>query len=145
MLDFDKRVSLCSWNTNSLHSKVLGDKSKTVDFKNIVNKHDFIIITETWTDNIPQLEGYCSLAIFAYKYQTKNECGRYSGGVSFLYREKYRNYVKLVRSSNSYNWCRISSRILGKHKDLFVEYILLVEYIFQQKILIILRLKFFIN
>lgn len=120
MLDFHERVSFCSWNINGLHSKVLGDKSKIIDFKNVINKHDFIILTETWSDNFPQVEGFCSLSIRAYKNRTKKNSGRYSGGVSLLYKEKYQNYVELIKSSNNYMWCRISGRILGKHKDLFI-------------------------
>lgn len=120
MLDFHKRVSFCSWNINGLHSKVLGDKSKTIDFLNVINKHDFIVLTETWTDSFPQVEGFCSLSVRANKNLTKKSSGRNSGGVSFLYKEKYQNFVELIKSSSNYMWCRVSGRTLGKHKDLYI-------------------------
>ena len=118
MLDFDKRISFCSWNINGLYSKVLGNKSDYIDFKDIVNKHDFIILTETWTNAIPKVENYCAITVCPHKKQGKS--GRNSGGISLLYKNSYQNFVEIVKSSNNFVWCRISKHILGKHKDLFI-------------------------
>ena len=99
-----KRLSFCTWNINGINSKLIGDKTKCVDFLNQVTKHDFIILTETWSTSVPKVEGYNCISL-DIKYPKKNK--RISGGISLLYKECYKNKVELVKSSNNSLWCSI--------------------------------------
>lgn len=87
MINFGKRLSFCTWNINGLHNKLIGDKTQCFDFINEITKHDFILLTETWTTIIPDNEGYCQLSIHPQKINVGNKknSGRKSGGVSLLY------------------------------------------------------------
>ena len=115
MTQFDKPLSFCSWNINGLQNKLLGDKYKYVDFLEVMKKHDFILLTETWSNAIPEIEGYCSIIISPYKKSTKTS-GRHSGGIALLYKASYKNLFEVVKSSNNSIWCRISKQTLENIK-----------------------------
>jgi len=53
-----QRISFCEWNINGLYNKIIGDKTKSVDFQNVINAHDFITLTEIWTSDIPSFQNY---------------------------------------------------------------------------------------
>jgi len=99
-------------------NKRLGNKTDYIDFKDIINKHDFIFLSETWSTAIPNIENYCAISINPHKKRAKS--GRLSGGLSLLYKNKYQRFVEIVKSTTNSLWCKISKNILGKHKDLFI-------------------------
>ena len=61
------RLSFCTWNINGLYNKTIGDKSKSDDFTKVIKKHDFIAITETWTEDIKNIPNYSSFSTVPQK------------------------------------------------------------------------------
>ena len=52
------KLSFFAWNINGLFSKSLGNKLQSTDFLNMVNRFDFIIITEPWKCTDVEVAGY---------------------------------------------------------------------------------------
>lgn len=87
MINFNRRISFCTWNINGLNSKIIGDKTECLDFINTINKHDFVILTETWTSFIPEIEGYKHISVCSEKNVEKKKSGRRSGEISIVYKK----------------------------------------------------------
>ena len=99
----------------------MGDKSKCIDFINIVSKHDFVLLTETWTSSCPDIDGYSYFAVSSNKKDPlKINNGRTSGGLAFLFKDCYKNNVDLIKTSDYLIWCKISRLSLGNESDLFI-------------------------
>ena len=123
MEKFINRLSFCTWNINGLYNKTIGDKTKCNDFIQLITKHDFIAITETWTENIPNIPNYLSFSTAPQKItKTKGSKsnGRKSGGICIYYRKNYKNFIELIKTSENFIWCKISKSILQKRKDLYI-------------------------
>ena len=87
MIVINKRISFCTWNVNGLNSKILGDKTKCRAFLAVINKHDFVILTETWTTSFPEIEGYKHK--YVHRSTENKNSGRRSGGVIILYKKHF--------------------------------------------------------
>ena len=122
MMQLGKRLSFSTWNINGIHNKLIGDKTKCLDFINAISKHDFVLLTETWSTTVPEIEGYYDFTIHPQKTNLgmSKHSGRNSGGVSLLYKKCYKNNIDLINSSKSYLWCKISKNIIEKQKDLYL-------------------------
>ena len=116
MIVRNKHISFCTWNINGIQSRIIGDKTNCIDFLDIINNHDFIVLTETWKPSIPNIEGYSCISLKELSKTNK----RFSGGISLLFKECYKNMVEFVKSSNNFLWCKISKRLLHLQNDLFV-------------------------
>ena len=119
----NNRISFCTWNINGLYNKTVGDKTKSDDFLNIISKHDFITITETWTDDVPNVPGYLKTFIAPMKIRKRNiskTYGRKSGGICIYYKNEYKNHFEVISSSNNSIWCKISKKALKTKKDLYL-------------------------
>ena len=42
-------IAIATWNINGLFHKVIGDKSKNLDFARSIKCNDIIFLTETWS------------------------------------------------------------------------------------------------
>ena len=73
MCNFRKRISFCAWNINGINHKILGDKSSYSDFLNLITQHDLTILTETWSNFAPVVNGYNHFSINSQKHAKKAE------------------------------------------------------------------------
>ena len=112
------RISFSTWNVNGLSHKILGDKLQNSDFTNSINSCDFIVLTETWNRSQIEISGYNS---FTSPLNKSNSSGRQSGGISFLFRNKFQGKITLIQKSNNFIWCKLSKEILGyAEKDIYI-------------------------
>ena len=112
------RISFSTWNVNGLSHKILGDKLQNSDFTNSINSCDFIVLTETWNRSQIEISGYNS---FTSPLNKSNSSGRQSGGISFLFRNKFQEKITLIQKSNNFIWCKLSKEILGyAEKDIYI-------------------------
>ena len=55
-------LSFVAWNINGLSSKSLGDKSQHIEFLDLINNFDFMILRETWTrSKVIEVRGFRSV------------------------------------------------------------------------------------
>lgn len=121
MIDSYRKLSFCTWNINGLHNNLYGNKTACLDFLNTVKKHDFILITETWSKQALDIEGYQELSLDPLKNKnTHNTGGRKSGGLTLLYKNNFKNKITLEHSDTNHFWCKISKSAYSLQKDLFV-------------------------
>jgi hypothetical protein len=112
-------ISFSTWSINGLFNRVLGDKSKNKDFLDTIVKIDFIFLTETWTDSCCNIPGFETIASEMAKPATKHAC-RQSGGISLLFKSKFKNYVNIIKNTKNILWSKISKEILNSDLDLYV-------------------------
>ena len=113
------KISFGTWNIHGLFNKVLDDKTKNKDFVDAISNTDFMFLTETW-NNIdlvtPEFETVNSKVT---KPLTKAAC-RQSGGISLLFKSKFKNFVSITKNTENFLWSKISKEILNSDKDLYV-------------------------
>ena len=85
---------------------------------NLIKNHDLTILTETWSNFTPEINGYNQFSINSRKHTKKS--GRSSGGITIIYRNFLKNKIEIVKSSSNCVWCKISKTILERQKDLFI-------------------------
>ena len=55
-------ISISTWNVNGINNSVLGNKLLNNDFLHSVRDHDFIFLTETWSDNTNSIPGFKAIS-----------------------------------------------------------------------------------
>ena len=60
-MDRSTTMTFLAWNINGLSSKSIGDKWQNIDFLNMSNNFDFIILSETWKCTDVEISGYRSV------------------------------------------------------------------------------------
>ena len=111
------RISFSTWNINGLSSKSLGDKLLNRDFLSNINHCDFVMLTEIWNRSKLDIPGFKSFTILSNQ---KSPSGRQSGGISFLFKDKFENRITMIQNSNHSLWCKLSKDIWGYSKDVYV-------------------------
>ena len=110
------RFSFSTWNINGLSSKSFGDKLLNRDFLTTVDHCDFVILTEIWSRSKLDISGFKS---FTSLSNQKTFPGRKSGGISFLFKDKFENHISMIQSSNNFLWCKLSKEIWRYSKDVY--------------------------
>ena len=109
-------LSFSAWSVKGLNDRILGDKFENQDFIDHLNKFDFIVLSEIWTNR--------SIDVLDYKCisstEQKRNKGRLSGGVMILYRNQFASKVVIQKRSKYYIWCQIDKSLLRTTKDLFL-------------------------
>ena len=112
-------ISFSTWNINGIFSKVLGDKTKNKDFTDSISKVDFIFITETWTNTCLNIPGFEVINSQTAKPVSNQAC-RQSGGISLLFKTKFKKYVSIIKNTKNFLWSKISKEILNSDQDLYI-------------------------
>jgi hypothetical protein len=102
----------------------LARKLSDTDFLNIINKHDIIILTETWisknTNMNLEITGFESEHLHGNKSYNTNK-GRYSGGVSIYFKSEFKNNIKIIEKNNcGISWIKICKSLFHENLDTFL-------------------------
>ena len=111
------RISFSTWNINGISSKSLGDKLQNSDFLSNINNYDFVILTEIWNCSKFEISGFKN---FTTHSNQKTTSGRQSGGITLLFKDKFKNDFTMIQKSNNSLWCKLSKEIWGCTKDVYV-------------------------
>ena len=95
-LYYTSKLSFRAWNSNGLSSKSIGDKWQNIDFLNMSNNFDFIILSETWKCTDVEISGYRSVIQDAIN---SKKGGRNSGGIVLLYKNALHDWMSVVKKS----------------------------------------------
>ena len=99
-------LSIAMWNINGLFHKVIGDKSKNIDFVNSIKSNDLILLTKTWSQTNLNLPGYRT--INSIKTAKAGQMSRLSGGITLLFNSKLEKHISVIKNSQNFIWCKIS-------------------------------------
>lgn len=111
-------LSIATWNINGLFHKVIGDKSKNIDFVNSIKSNDLILLTETWSQTNLNLPGYRT--INSIKTAKVGQTSRLSGGITLLFNSKLEKHISVIKNSQNFIWCKISREISKSNNDLYL-------------------------
>ena len=73
-------------------NKTLGDKLQNNDFLSSINNYDFVVLTEIWNRSQIEIPGYNNFTTSPTK---TNSTGRQSGGITFLFKNRFQNGSKV--------------------------------------------------
>ena len=99
-----ERLKMCTINVCGLKSKLMSP-----DFEDFIKEYDFICVTETKLDNYDNI----SLENYSIITNNRSHCKHKSGGVVFIYRAVYSQYVKVVAKSKHALLVTISPNVCG--------------------------------
>lgn len=111
-------ISLSTWNINGLSNQVLGDKTRNKDFLDNISKYDFIFLTETWSNTVVDIPGFEAVSSCTAARKS-NKGSRLSGGITLIFKDKFKNQVTIVKQSKNFLWCKISKNNLNSDLDLY--------------------------
>ena len=104
------------WNIQGLVTKLNDD-----DFISLINNYDLILLTETWTSKISNIDinGYES--INCPRLKCNKRAKRDSGGIAIYYKTKYQNCIELVNiNSKGIVWLKLKRTYFGTVNDLYL-------------------------
>ena len=113
------KISFSTWNIHGSSDIVMGDKLRNDCFVNSIRNNDFVLLTETWTRNNVQVSGY-KCFISTPNVESINCSGRLSGGLCFLYKEKYYSAVTMLKASTNFIWCKLDKSCLATKQDIYL-------------------------
>ena len=119
-MPYAPKLSLSTWNIRGLNStsSIYDNKFLHKDLLNLLNDSDITILTETWTQTI-DIQGYNSFTIPPMK-RSSSSSGRSSGGVAVLFKNYFNSFISLIKSDQSYLWCKLDRKLGNFSKDLFI-------------------------
>ena len=112
-------IAFSTWNIHGLINKVLGDKTKNKDFVEAISNIDFMFLTETWNNQDINIPGFETINSNLAKPKSKYAC-RQSGGISLIFKSKFKNFVSIVKNTKNFIWSKISKEILSSDTDLYI-------------------------
>ena len=117
---FGGDLKICHWNIGGLKSRVYGSKDKDVNFLQVVNDHEIILLTETHTNDKTHvaIPGYYTFQISRPKHK---KARKHSGGIALIVKEELKNSVTFTSSkSNNIGWIRIQKKFINSNEDLII-------------------------
>ena len=117
--DMSSKLSFCAWNINGLSSKCLGNKLQNLDFLNVIDNCDFILLTEIGNCTDLEITGYKSFVQCSTPNQSRKG-GRKSGGIALLYKNKLDKDIVITKTTQNYVWFVIKKGLLNSIKDIHV-------------------------
>jgi exonuclease III len=113
-------IAIATWNINGLFHKVIGDKSKNLDFVRNIKSNDIIFLTETWSQTTLNIPGYKTITSIKTPKLSRHKLSRLSGGITLLYKSKLEKYISVVKNSQNILWCKISKELFKSDNDLYL-------------------------
>ena len=117
--DMSSKLSFYALNINGLSSKCLGNKLQNLDFFNVIDNCDFILLTEIGHCTDLEITGYKSFV----ECSTPNQSikgGRNSGEIALLYKNKLDTNIVITKTTQNYVWFVIKKGLLNSIKDIHV-------------------------
>ena len=97
------------------------NKLKSVEFQNIFESHDVILLTECWTNQFSELTVNNFESFVLHRQENKKNSKRNSGGIVLYIRNKYVSDDTLIFTSHDdILWVKISSSVLSLNNDLHI-------------------------
>ena len=115
----NREISFSTWNINGISNNILGDKTNNKDFVNAISNTDFMFLTETWSNQNITIPGFEIIHSTLAKSLSKTPC-RQSGGISLLYKSKFKNFITIAKKTKNFLWCKISKEILNFATDIYI-------------------------
>lgn len=113
-------LSLSCWNVHGLTDRLrFGNKLTNEEFINHINKHDIVILTESWMKDDVQIPGFNTFSNAAQKTY-KKKTGRLSGGLVLGYKNYLRSGISFVKSHNNYIWCKLNHTFFNLEQDVYL-------------------------
>ena len=97
------------------------EKQENNDFNELINKKDFIILSDTWTsaNSAVDYSNYCK--IHCYRKYIHKRAKRGSGGIIIYYRESMEKGVKLIKKSvDGVVWVKLDKAFFGFERDIYM-------------------------
>ena len=106
------------WNLNGYNSRTLGNKLKTKEFLNIINKHDIFAVVETHANYDSEL----AVNNFKHFVKCRNKSGKRTfGGLSSYINQKLANGVSYIPTENKNTiWCKLNRNYFGFENDIYL-------------------------
>ena len=89
------QISVSTCNINVLHHKTIDDKTTNQHFVNSIKHHDFIFLTETWSDAATVISDFKAICTRTATSKSKRSCHR-SGGITLFVKNEYQNMVTIA-------------------------------------------------
>ena len=112
-------LSFSTWNINGISNNVLGDKTQNKDFVEAILDIDFMFLTETWNNQAINIPGFETIHSTLAKTLSKTAC-RQSGGITMLFKSKFKKFVSVVKSTKNFLGSKISKEMLNCNTDLYI-------------------------
>ena len=105
-------------NLNGYNSRKLGNKLKTKEFLNIINKHDIFALVETHATYDSEL----AVNNFKHFVKCRNKSGKRTfGGLSLYINQKLANGVSYIPTENKNTiWCKLDRNYFGFKNDVYL-------------------------
>ena len=105
-------------NLNGYNSRKLGNKLKTKEFLNIINKHDIFALVETHATYDSEL----AVNNFKHFVKCRNKTGKRTfGGLSLYINQKLVNGVSYMLTENKNTiWCKLDRNYFGFKNYLYL-------------------------
>ena len=112
-------LSVCFWNINGRHSRVVGDKFLDIKFKNICDNHDIVALGELHSETVACLNGFILLK---QKIREKKFKGpKIAGGLAVFVKNEIRHLVEPIANHNEDSiWIKICKGQSMENKDIFI-------------------------
>ena len=78
-----------------------------------------MFLTETWNNQDINIPGFETINSNLAKPKSKYAC-RQSGGISLIFKSKFKNFVSIVKNTKNFIWSKISKEILSSDTDLYI-------------------------
>ena len=106
------------WNLNGYNSRTLGNKLKTKEFLNSINKHDIFALVETHATYDSEL----AVNNFKHFVKCRNKPGKRTfGGLSLYINQKLANGVSYIPTENKNTiWCKLDRNYFGFKNDIYL-------------------------
>ena len=103
-----------------LNCNGIKDKLEDLDFLSLITVYDVCILLETHAQKCINISGYLSYSLPAIKLPGVKS-GRYSGGITILYKETLKLSIKPYKRFDNYAiWVKLDKKILNLDKHLFI-------------------------
>ena len=90
------------------------------DFVNYINNFDLILLTETWTSNISNLNLSGYECINCPRLKCNRKAKRDSGGITIYYKQQLHNHIELIKTNQvGIVWFKISKQFLSVENDVY--------------------------
>ena len=106
-------ISFGFWNVHGL-----GRKVEDSDFVSQIEGFDFFSLLETWHEGEKHFPNF--LCFSSTRTKTK-KAKRSSGGIIFLFKKQYKNFVtKLDSKSEDILWVKVNKELLNMKEDIYL-------------------------
>ena len=113
------QISVSTCNINVLHHKTIDDKTTNQHFVNSIKHHDFIFLTETWSDAATVISDFKAICTRTATSKSKRSC-HISCGITLFVKNECQNIVTIADQTTNTLWCKINKTIANYEQDVYL-------------------------